>query len=222
MSYNTSNMTDVKLQKLVEKREQQLKLLVYNDEFQHIIKSLREKYSIPIDGYEKPEEGLSMLREKVDSEELGNDMHDILRKFDLPPDWNDAIKYFLVLNNISLMPTMLGITVQTVIPVDGSIPRELSIKIDRFTTLKDMIDLWPLIETHQQELSTSELKKQQPTQNLNLYIRAKQLRNEGKTSNEIADILTNETGETISYDDVNTYMHRFNQQSARYYDTKVG
>lgn len=215
-------MTNVKLQKLVEKREQQLKLLIYNDEFQYIIKSLRKKHSIPIDGYEKPEEGLSMLREKVDSEELCNDMHDILRKFDLPHDWNDAIKYFLVLNNISLMPTMLGITVQTVIPVDGSIPHELSIKIDRFTTFQDLEDMWPLIKIHQQELSNSELKKQLPTQNLDLYIRAKQLQSEGKDSTEIANILSDETGKDIFYDDVNTYIHRFNQQSARYYDTNRG
>jgi len=211
-------MSNRNLQKLVEKREQQLKLLVYSDEFQKDIKSLRKSHSIPPTGYLRIKLGLKKLK-VID---VNIDIQKILTKFDLPPSWYEAIRYFLVLNNVNLMPTMLGITIQKDIPADGSIPRELSIKIDRFTTLQDLEDMWPLVKIHQQGLSYSELKKQLPSQNLDLYILAKQLRSEGKNTKEIANILSAETGKNISYDDVNTYIHRFNQQSARYYDTKRG
>lgn len=211
-----------KINKYINKYRQRVQLLIYNDEFYNDVTELRAKWSIPQYGFDSLDEGVNSMLERDPNKESGSflgDIHDVTSKFNLTPNWSTGIMCYVLTHDEQLMLAAVGLPTERIsLSENGS--DEITINIDEFTTLEDIKTLWPEIKKAQKDVSTSEQEKQQPIPNIDRYIRAKQLRSEGKTSNEIADILTDEAGKTISYDDVNTYIHRFNQQSARYYDTK--
>lgn len=132
----------------------------------------------------------------------------ILLDFRLPLGWEESIRRYILFNDIDHMWIPSNIVIRQDFDKDTLLTR-LSILIDDSTTLEDIKNAWPRIKHFQEKLQSYSKKKNQPIKNFERDQLAYNLKQSGKTYNEIADELSKSFNKTFSYDDVASFIKRY-------------
>lgn len=126
---------------------------------------------------------------KVPLNAYRNDIWRIVRSFRLSSRWHFSIERYLLYNDPNNMGVPLGATLSTTWE-NGM--KQLSILINGDTTLADIRKIWPTVKMMQEDLNDRQAEKFQPIPNFDRDKRAYELEQEGKTLNEIGEIINSE------------------------------
>lgn len=140
-----------------------------------------------------------------------NDIGHILLTYKLNHQWYDFIERLLVTGDHSNPPH--GIAFHTEIDERSGLPY-LAIDMTNLTSRDELIEAYPTIKQHQQALPNYKSKKQ-PYPQLNLNLRMMTMSEDGISSRQIAEILSEETGETFTYKDINNRIASTRKQIER-------
>jgi len=135
----------------------------------------------------------------------------IIKNYKMPLGWHHSVQRYILFNNVDYMLLPGNIAIRQDIDQDTDL-RKLSIEIDDSTRREDLIKAWPRIKFHQKKLESYTKKKFQPIKKFERDQKAYNLKQSGKTYNEIADTLSKKYKKPISYDDVASYIKRHKQK----------
>lgn len=136
------------------------------------------------------------------------DIKNLLRKYKLPLRWENGIKRYLLFNDPDNMAISIGVTVHFEYDKDSSLPK-LFIGIEDDTTINDIKAVWSEIKFHQKRLNSHVKDKFQPIINFDRDRRAYELKQEGKTIDEIEDAIQEEFNESLDYNELNIAIKRY-------------
>lgn len=143
---------------------------------------------------------------------FGIDIKAILKKYLLNPKWKDPIRRYILFNDPEKMGLSIGVTITGHLNDYEPTEYQLSLQIDEDTTLEDIKEIWPDVMAHQERLIYRKQKKFQPIKNFERDKEAYDLKQSGKSYNNIADILSKKYDKAISYDDVASYIKRYKKK----------
>lgn len=138
--------------------------------------------------------------------ELSNDLWDIIKKYRLSPRWHNGIRRYLLFNDPKNMQIPAGVTAKW--DWENGI-RRVSIELDEDTTLRDIKDAWSWIRKMYRGKPAD---KYQPIPNFDRDKRAFELEQEGMTLNKIADIIQEEFGDALDYNELNIAIKRYKKR----------
>lgn len=195
------------IDKNIARNQQRFFLLTNKDAFQRDIELFRNKWNIPQKGATTNEE-LQAWRDKHLAGGFEEDLNRLLLKYRLPPRWHDAVKTYLFTN----VPKYYGpIGVWTRVDVSEVSGDEVSVILDAHTTRQDLIDAWPEIKYHLDNLKHKSSDKFQP---VNMYVfernrLAHELDKQGLNHKEIAKKLSEKYGRSFVYSDIPSMLKNY-------------
>jgi hypothetical protein len=132
----------------------------------------------------------------------------IIIKYNRPPRWKEGIRAY-ILSGRELI--FMGPIIKKEFDEDTN-QDLLFIQIDDDTTKEDIVTMWHLVKIHQKDLPYRKKEKYQPIPNYDLYKTAYDLKQKGKSANEIADIMG--TSERAFCDsEINEFVRRYKEIS---------
>jgi len=134
---------------IFDKKYDKLKILTSKKRFLWVVKTIRQKFSIPSNGLEKDD-----LISNEDSESFNNSLKDILSNFSLDDSYSRPIEWFILYNNLNYQTPKFRIKFCK----DKSGQDELWIKIFANTKKEDILKLWGRIKIFQRWLPDYEGK----------------------------------------------------------------
>lgn len=150
------------------------------------------------------------IRKKINAEApinaLREDIWSIVRKYRLSSRWHKGINRYLSYNDADNMGIEVGVTV--LMNWDNGIQR-VSLEIDHDTTLNDLKHVWSWARKMYKGRQTD---KYQPIPNFDRDKRAYELEQEGKSWKDIADIIEDEFGDTLDYNELNIAIKRYKKR----------
>jgi hypothetical protein len=135
----------------------------------------------------------------------------MLSKFRLPLGWEESVRRYALFNDINKMWFTGNVVIKEEYDFDTGL-KTLSIVIDDTTTLQDIKDSWSLIKEHQKRLQSYTKKKIQPIRKLDRDQRAYELEKEGKSLEEIADIINVEFNDSMDYNYLKIVLNRYKKR----------
>ncbi len=201
------------LQKAADKAIQQFRLLEDNPGFQKDVATLRGAAGIPPDGLTDREAGNRWYAASARQQEeplniLAIGTTDLLTKYRLPVSWWRPVRMYVLYNDTRLQ---VGPTVSSGVDESTNEPT-IQINAQSNTTLKDIEAIWPLVTRLQGHHPYRSKKKIQPMPKYDRDKRAFELRDEGLKLREIAELLSNESGEVYGDSDVAKFIERHGQK----------
>lgn len=146
------------------------------------------------------------LKKKTNAEaplnSFNNDLWVIIRKYRLSPKWHNGIRRYLMFNDPSNMNILFGIPVK--FEWENGI-RRIYLEIDDDTTLNDLKNVWSWARKLQRG---KQYDKYQPIKNFDRDNRAYELQLEGRAEKEIGDIIQEEFGDALDYNELNIAIKR--------------
>jgi hypothetical protein len=136
----------------------------------------------------------------------------ILKEYKLPLNWEHSIHRLILFNSIDLMWLPGNVTIKEEMDQDTDLVK-LFIGIDDSTTLEDIRRAWPIIKFHQKKLESYTKKKFQPIKNFERDQEVYNLKQSGKSYNEIADKLSKKYNKVVSSEDIASYIKRHKQKT---------
>lgn len=133
---------------------------------------------------------------------FNNDIWSVIRKYRLSPKWNNGIRRYLLFNDPANLNISFGIPVK--FEWENGM-RRIYLEIDEDTTLDDLRNVWSWARKLQRG---KKYDKYQPIKNFDRDNRAYELQLEGRTEKEIGDIIQEEFGETLDYNELNIAIKR--------------
>lgn len=182
-----------------EKNNEIYRKLVLNEELNSAIEKIRKEFSIPdIDDMSR-EEWLSFnedYRLLIKSEE-------IINKFKLPKTWIDIVHQYIVDDNFIHEKNPDGLRLVTEINYKGE--GEYYIRIFPHTSIKDIKDVWFLIqnEINKDKVKTKKKKTKKFNRNESIY----DFYLKGKSALQIRFKIRSEYGEDLSVNNIRTIIH---------------
>lgn len=189
----------------------------YQSDDNHFSKTNMEKVRSEIERLEKEKkfrEGFDLHR-KFNKEGPVNAFNIAIKKtlenFKLPLNWEHSMQRYILFNSIDLMWLPGNVSVREDYDQDTKLKR-LSIEIDDTTTLDDIKYAWPRIKFHQKKLQSYTREKFQPLRKLDRDRRAYKLEKEGKSLEEIADIINLEFDDSMDYNYLKIVLKRYKKR----------
>lgn len=136
------------------------------------------------------------------------DIKSLIKKYKLGARWEYGIKRYLLFNDINNMSLSIGVTIAEHLD-DELEAYQLCLHIEEDTTLEDIKEIWPYVKEHQKRLSSYQKSKFHPIPNLQRDKRAYELQMEGKSLEEIEDIIQVEFGDALDYNQLNIVIKRY-------------
>jgi hypothetical protein len=133
---------------------------------------------------------------------FNNDIWSVIRKYRLSPKWNNGIRRYLLFNDPTNLNISFGIPVK--FEWENGM-RRIYLEIDEDTTLDDLKNVWSWARKLQRG---KKYDKYQPIKNFDRDNRAYELQLEGRTEKEIGDIIQEEFGDTLDYNELNIAIKR--------------
>ncbi len=135
----------------------------------------------------------------------------ILQKYKLPLNWEESIRRYILFNNIDSMWLPGGIYINVEYDQDTGL-HKLSVEIQDDTTLEDIKKAWPDIEFHQKHLHSYVNQKFQPIKKFDRDKRAYELQEEGKTIEEIGEIINLEFDDALGDSELKQIIKRYKKR----------
>jgi len=159
---------------------------------------------------------LKEFSNKAPNNELRHDIAMLIKKQKLSPLWVNGLRGYLLRN---FMPVFAGLIIEiSDDPLTGMPILKLIIQED--TSIKDVLAGWSEIKRYQENLPYWRQKKSQPIQYFERNKRVYELKQSGKSSKEIAKILTTELNIQFDYTQVvdfirsyEKYLHKAKDES---------
>lgn len=133
----------------------------------------------------------------------------LLKKYKLPLNFEESIRRFIMFNDPidkAWISSNIFITEKT--DEDTGL-KQLLIGINDETTLDDIKKCWSSICFHRDYLYPKAKKKNQPIKNFERNQRAYELKQEGKSLNEIAEIISKEYNSDYVYIDIADFIKKY-------------
>lgn len=150
------------------------------------------------------------LKKKINSQAplnaIGDDLWSIIIKYKLSPRWHGGIKRYLLFNNPKNMGIEMGITVS--MSWEHGI-KQISLEIDRDTTLEDIKEVWKWAKKMYKDRQSN---KFQPIKKFERDKKIYNLQKDGKTPDEIGNIIEDKFGDYLDYNDINIIVNRFKKR----------
>lgn len=140
------------------------------------------------------------------------DINLLMKKYKVGPQWHDPIKRYLLFNNPDNMGMSLGVTISKNIDINNPFAEKISIEINEDTTLDDIKAIWPDVRTHQEMLAYKKQKKYQPIKNSERDKRIYELSSEGKTLDQIGDIINIEFNDAMDHNQIGIVLSRYKKR----------
>lgn len=137
---------------------------------------------------------------------FSEDIWSVVRKYRLSPRWYNGIRRYLLFNDPKNMQVPAGITVA--MNWDNGIKR-ISLEIDDDTTLNDLKHVWKWARKMRKGRLSD---KFQPIPNFDRDKRAYELELEGRTEKEIGDIIQEEFGDSLDYNELKIVIKRYKKR----------
>jgi hypothetical protein len=178
--------------------------------FKSDIDSLRNKWNIPIDGLKESETANSWRLRLSDKEQANfdQDIRDIVDKHGLSPSWQRAVTAYVLINQLA--GGWLGVVVGHSFDKDNNIV-DLHIKLEKDSTLKDVEDVWSMVERFQKKMPgrfDKNYRAKKP-ENKKRDATVMKLRAEGLDYQQITD----ETG--LAYPDIATIIRNNKKRQSK-------
>lgn len=177
------------IDKLIKKQKQKINLLINRPDFEKAILSLREKWNISKNGIKNQEE-FDQLNNNIPVKDLLDDIKKIIHDQKISPRWINGIKRYLFLNDPNNMAIFIGPVISTKVDIKSDL-ETISIEINEDSTIEDIKAIWSEVKNSQARLLYKKRDKNQPIKNFERNKKAYDLKQEGKTLTEIADIFSN-------------------------------
>jgi hypothetical protein len=178
--------------------------------FEQDIAGFRKKFGIPIGGIKKPEMPNTWRAKLSDQErlEFDRDIDNLLAKYHLTSSWHDAVKAYILLNQ--LVGGWLTPRVGHSFDKDDNII-DLHINLEKDTALKDVEEVWPMVEIIQENMPGRFDKNYRPKkpETKERDEKVMKLSAQGKTHKEIAKELG------MSYPDVMTIIRNNKKRQSK-------
>lgn len=143
------------------------------------------------------------------------DLRGIVAKYKLPPKWEHAVRQY-IFSNEPKYRGFIGVTISAPFSSNDDVEKDIvTIKLDAYTTKKDLMDAWPDIKFHLDKLRHKQHEKFQPIDEkvLERNSKAYTLKKQGKKYEEIATILSEQYDKAFSYEDVSTMIRNYKKLS---------
>lgn len=135
------------------------------------------------------------------------DIKSVIKKYNLPPRWEETVKSFFFFNNLNKLDSMIGIVIK--IETDPENEQErVWLGIEEDTTIEEIRKQWPMIKLHQNRLRYKRQKIFQPIKNFDRDKKAYDLKQLGKSYDEIAGILSENYNKEYGYEDAGSFIKR--------------
>lgn len=151
------------------------------------------------------------FNERAPLNEFNNDISKLICKHKIPPKWDNFIKQYLLFNSIRSINILLGTRIQTTWNEETK-KKQISLLIDDNTTLEDIKFIWPTVKILQSSLSYKKQKKFQPIKKFNRDKQAYELKQSGKTLEQIAGIMSKKFNKEYMWTDVASFIKRHKQK----------
>lgn len=137
------------------------------------------------------------------------DIDQLIERYRLPPRWKEATQAYLFTNEPRYKGPV-GIVIKSTFGRDGE-PDEITLVLDGHTTRQDLIDAWPSIVFHRNKLKHKTKDKTQPFDQAKLERNklAYQLKKQGKSYRQIADILSERYDLAYGHGDIPTMIKNY-------------
>lgn len=135
----------------------------------------------------------------------------LIKKYKLPLNWEESIRRYIIFDDIDKMWIPLGLNLYTELDKDTELQR-LYLEIQGDTTKKDIEKQWELVKHYQKKLNSHIKEKFQPIKKFERDKRAYELEKEGKTIDEIADIINQEFDIALDYNQLNIVLKRYKKR----------
>lgn len=159
--------------------------------------------------FREAEEKTKEANAKAPLNAFNSDLWGVIRKYRLSPNWHNGIRRYLLFNDPENMNLPAGVTISTT--WENGI-KLISLQIDSDTTQKDIKQVWPWVKRMQKGLSYRQADKFQPINNFDRDKRAYELHKEGKSPEEIGDIIQEEFGDSLDYNELNVAIQRYKKR----------
>lgn len=126
---------------------------------------------------------------------LQQDLVELIKKYKLSPMWLQGLRGYLLRNSI---PLPAGVIIEHSTDAQTNLPI-LKLIIQEDTSIKDVVAVWDQVKNYQKKLPYWRQKKSQPIFNLERNKKAYELKESGKSYNEIADELACGYNEVIDF-----------------------
>lgn len=146
---------------------------------------------------------------KAPRNEFREDIWSVVRKYRLSPRWHTGIRRYLLFNDPDNLNLTAGVTLATT--WENGMKR-LAIEIDGDTTLNDIKHIWPWVKRMQKDLMYRKADKFQPIKNFERDQRIYELSQAGNSENEIGDIIQQEFGDALDYNEINIATKRYKKR----------
>jgi hypothetical protein len=146
---------------------------------------------------------------KAPLNEFREDIWSIVRKYRLSPRWHTGIRRYLLFNDPDNLNLTAGVTM--VVTWENGMKR-LALEIDGDTTLRDIRQVWPSVKRMQKDLMYRKADKFQPIKNFERDKMIYELEQDGKSEKDIGDIIQQEFGDTLDYNEINIAIKRYKKR----------
>lgn len=132
----------------------------------------------------------------------------ILKKYKLLMNWEESVWKYLLFNDLDGMWLPAGITIHTKVDEDTGLQR-FFVEIEDSITLRGIGKKWSIIKYFQKQLNSYTRQKFQPIKKLKRYQKAYELKQKGKSLNEIALILSKDEDKIYIWSDAAKFVDRY-------------
>ncbi len=228
------------LEKHTRRLTEQIKILINNPKFIDDIVGLRKKWSIPNEGL-KTNDGWKKWQKWLENESedftkkniliklkenpknkaeflnlipinaFNLDLDNLLKKYKLPPDLKNSIRYYLLADDMENMMLSSGISISLKYDKEGVLKKIIP-NIGANTTLEDIKAIWGQVKSYQKKLPYKRQEKLQPIPNLDRDLFILNLKKEGKSYEEIIDTIRNEYDVYLSHDEIYKIIQRLKKR----------
>jgi len=161
----------------------------------------------------KREEENKRFNASVPINALYHDVWNLLHKYRLPASWHNSIKRYLLFNDQNNLWIPLGNITMQITWDEKTNHRQLSLILNADTTLVDVKSIWKMVKLEQKRLQDKTAEKFQPIDNLKRDTRILELENEGKSYEEIAEVIRQEYGlPDFGYENVSKILPRIKKR----------